>query len=167
MPQAAGDKTKTQRRSIGRAYMRLAAERIDLVHDHIAVSDGVGDAVDVGSQRGKLIVLTLEIDSVLEQEALNVSIWGSADGFTWSRQPLASFTPKYYCGTYSILLNLSQHPEVRYLRAQWSVQRWKKTSSKPMFVFHLYAEPSGSRVSVKKAAAGEDHGGKALVRIAI
>lgn len=146
--------------------MRLTTEQIHLVHEHVAVSDGVGDVVDVSFQRGKLIVLTLAIDSVLEQEALNVSIWGSQDGTTWSRQPLASFTPKYYCGTYSILLNLSNHPEVRYLRAQWSVQRWKKMSSAPMFIFHLYAEPSGARVSVKKAA-GKEHGCNALVRTAM
>ena len=82
IPQAVVDKTETERRSISRADMRLTTEHIHLVHDHVAVSDGVGDAVDVGSQRGKLIVLTLEIDSVLEDEALNASIWGSPDGVT-------------------------------------------------------------------------------------
>ena len=67
-----------------------------LLPESVARSDGMGPEIGLGSKRGKLIVLTLGITRVIEQEILEVSIWGSSDGKYWGSGPLASFPPKYY-----------------------------------------------------------------------
>jgi len=113
----------------------------------VASSDGCGPAFELSpSENAKLLVLTLEINSVLEHEALSVSIWGSPDGENWGMRPLTAFPPKYCCGVYSILLNLAAHPAIRYIRAQWKMQLWKNTTKELMFEFCLSVEPSGSRI---------------------
>ena len=87
-----------------------------LLPESIARADGIGPEIDLGSKRGKLLVLTLGITRILEQESLEVSVWGSSDGETWTARPVAKFPPKFYCGLYSILLNLGSHPETRFVR---------------------------------------------------
>ena len=79
-------------------------------------------------------------EPIVEQESLDVSIWGSADGKEWGAKPLIAFPQKFYVGVYTILLDLSAHPEVRYLQARWQVARWGVGSTKPMFTFYVFAE---------------------------
>ncbi|HUA18473.1 MAG TPA: hypothetical protein VMU80_22495 [Bryobacteraceae bacterium] len=122
-----------------------------LLPESIARADGIGPEIDLGPKRGKLLVLTLGITRILEQESLEVSVWGSPDGESWSARPLAKFPPKYYCGLYSILLNLGSHHDMRFVRVQWKMSRWCKRDSLPMFGFYVYAEESGSRVSTAVA----------------
>ena len=122
-----------------------------LLPESIARTDGAGPEVDLGSKRGKLLVLTLGITRILEQESLEVTVLGSADGEKWDAKPLAKFPPKFYCGLYSILLNLGSNTDVRYLRVHWKMSRWSKRESTPMFGFYVYAEESGARVSVAVA----------------
>ena len=104
-----------------------------------------------GSKRGKLLVLTLGITRIIEQESLEVSIWGSGDGEKWGLRPLATFPPKFYCGIYSMLLNLSSKPDLRFVRVTWRMSRWSKGEAMPMFGFYVYAEESGSRISAAVA----------------
>ena len=66
--------------------------------ESIARADGVGPEVDLGRMRGRLLVLTLGITRILEQESLEVTVWGSPDGEKWGSKPLAKFPPKFYCG---------------------------------------------------------------------
>ena len=122
-----------------------------LLPESIARADGTGPEIDLGSKRGKLLVLTLGITRILEQERLEVTVLGSADGENWDSKPLAKFPPKFYCGLYSILLNLGSRPDVRCLRIHWTMSRWSKRESMPMFGFYVYAEESGARVSVAVA----------------
>jgi len=122
-----------------------------LLPESIARADGIGPEIDLGPKRGKLLVLTLGITRILEQESLEVTVWGSPDGESWSARPLAKYPPKYYCGLYSILLNLGSHAEVRYVRVQWKMSRWSKRDTLPMFGFYVYAEESGSRISAAVA----------------
>jgi hypothetical protein len=82
---------------------------------------------------------------------LEVTVWGSSDGAEWDAKPLAKFPPKFYCGLYSILLNLGSRADVRFLRIQWTMSRWSKRETMPMFGFYVYAEESGARVSVAVA----------------
>ena len=51
-----------------------------LLPEQMAESDGIGPQVDVGTDQGKLLVLTLSIDRVVEKGVLVVSVWGSSDG---------------------------------------------------------------------------------------
>src|SRR5208282_4263251 len=91
---------------------------------------GVGPDVHLGESRGGLILLTLGITRIIEQESLDVSIWGSADNVEWGAKPLVSFPQKFYCGTYQIVLDLSDCPTVRFLRGKWQVNRWGKGEPK-------------------------------------
>jgi hypothetical protein len=122
-----------------------------LLPESIVRADGAGPEIDLGSKRGKLLVLTLGITRILEQESLEIIVCGSADGEQWDSKPLAKFPPKFYCGLYSILLNLGARPDVKFLRVQWKMSRWSKRESVPMFGFYVYAEESGARVSVAVA----------------
>jgi hypothetical protein len=117
-----------------------------LLPESIARADGIGPEIDLGSKRGKLLVLTLGITRILEQESLELSVFGSLDGQKWGVKPLAKFPPKFYCGLYSILLNLGSQNDVRFVRVQWRMSRWSKRESMPMFGFYVYAEESGARV---------------------
>jgi len=122
-----------------------------LLPESIVRANGIGPEIDLGSKRGKLLVLTLGITRILEQESLEVIVLGSLDGEQWEPKPLAKFPPKYYCGLYSILLNLGSRGDVKYVRVHWKMSRWSKRESIPMFGFYVYAEESGSRVSVAVA----------------
>lgn len=123
-----------------------------LLPESIARRDGMGQVIDLGSQRGKLLVLTLGITRVMEQENLEVTVWGSCDGDDWGSRPLASFPPKYYCGLYSILLNLVSRPDTKFVRVKWKMSRWSAAETTPMFGFYLYAEESGARVGAAAMA---------------
>jgi len=122
-----------------------------LLPESIARTDGAGPEIELGSKRGKLLVLTLGITRILEQESLEVTVLGSEDGENWDAKPLAKFPPKFYCGLYSILLNLGSRDDVKFLRVHWKMSRWSKRESLPMFGFYVYAEESGARVSVAVA----------------
>ncbi len=125
--------------------------RYFLLPESIARADGMGPETDLGSKRGKLLVLTLGITQILEQESLELTVWGSPDGQKWGSKPLARFPPKFYCGLYSILLNLGSQDDVRFVRVQWKMSRWNKRENVPMFGFFVYAEESGARVSTAVA----------------
>jgi len=101
---------------------------------------GAGPDTPIGEERGGTLILTLGITRIIEQESLDFSIWGSADGKDFGTRPLVSFPQKFYCGTYQILLDLSEHPDIRYLRAKWLVNRWGKGSPKPLFTVYLFAQ---------------------------
>jgi len=102
--------------------------------------DGAGPEISLGNQQGRAVVLTLGIMRIIEQESLDLCIWGSADGSDWGARPLMSFPQKFYCGTYQTVVDLSQHPDVKYLQAKWQVNRWGKGDSKPMFGIYLFVQ---------------------------
>ncbi|SPE40500.1 conserved hypothetical protein [Candidatus Sulfopaludibacter sp. SbA3] len=101
---------------------------------------GTGPAIALGTERGGTLILTLGITRIIEQESIDLSIWGSVDGSTWSVKPLVSFPQKFYCGTYQILLDLSDHSDIRHIRARWQVNRWGKGDPKPLFDIYLFAQ---------------------------
>ena len=144
----------------------IAAETYELVPECVTKSDGLGPVVDCNSQRGELLVVTLAIETVLQQESIALSIWGSPDGIHWGTKPLARFSEKSYCGLYSILLNLAKHPDTQHLRAQWTVRRWDKRAGEPTFLFHVYVEPSGARLSARSIGREARHGAEAVLRVA-
>ena len=111
-----------------------------LVPEAVIREDGEGPVISVASSKGKLLLLTLGITRIIEQESLDVSVWGSPDGADWGTNPLVSFPQKFYCGTYQILLDLASYPDVAYLRAQWKLNRWGRGDPKPLFVFYLFLQ---------------------------
>src|SRR5512133_156920 len=93
--------------------------------------------IDVLGATSRVLLLTLHITDVIEQESLDVSIYGSADGTTWSEKPLLSFPQKFYRGEHPLLLDLSDKPDVKMLRAHWEVARWGRGTDIPMFEFEV------------------------------
>jgi hypothetical protein len=107
-----------------------------LVAEKTAVnSKGDGPAVDVSGAANRVFLLTLEITKIIEQESLDVSIMSSADGAAWSAKAVVAFPQKFYCGEFPLLLDLTAHPEVKFVRAHWEVARWGRGVETPMFEF--------------------------------
>jgi len=109
--------------------------------------DGTGPTIDLGLDPASLLVISMGINHVIENERLTLSIWGSVDGNDWGEKPLVSFPPKAYCGVYSTFLNLAAHPQVRYLRAKWNMVRCGHSEGDPLFGFYASAQESSSQVS--------------------
>ena len=108
---------------------------------------GTGGILDLGDLQGETLILTLGITRIIEQESIDISIWGSADGSEWGTKPLAAFPQKFYCGTYQMLLDLADRP-VRYLKATWQVSRWGKGDPKPLFGLYLFVQAMQARLAV-------------------
>lgn len=98
---------------------------------------GDGPAVDIGGATSRIFLLTLNITRVIEQESLDISIFGSADGSTWPAKPIDSFPQKFYAGHHPLLLDTSDKPDIKFLRAHWEVNRWGRGEPTPMFEFHI------------------------------
>ena len=110
-----------------------------LIPETVVREAGTSPELSVDSISGGLLLLTLGITRIIEQESLDLSIWGSSDNADWGAKPLISFPQKFYCGTYQLLLDLSHHPDVKHLRAKWQVSRWGRGDPKPLFGIYLFA----------------------------
>src|ERR1700722_9480394 len=108
-----------------------------LLPETVTPEDGAGGEVALGPRQGKPLVLTLGITRIAEPQSLDVSIWGSSDRTYWRQ--LTTFPQKFYYGTYLLLLDLTQHREVRHLRAQWRMSRWGVGERHPQSGFNLFA----------------------------
>jgi hypothetical protein len=109
-----------------------------LVAENTVVSaKGDGPAVDVSGASNVVFLLTLSITNIIEQESLEVSIHGSADGTTWNPKPVVTFPQKFYAGETPLLLDLTAHSDVKFVRAHWEVARWGRGTETPMFEFSL------------------------------
>jgi len=98
---------------------------------------GDGPVVDIGSASNRVFLLSLNITGIVEQESLDVSIHGSVDGTTWAPKPVTNFPQKFYHAQHPLLLDLTGHPEAKFLRAHWEVSRWGRGSETPMFEFNV------------------------------
>ncbi len=98
---------------------------------------GDGPAVDLSITSNRVFLLTLSITDIIEQESLDVSVFGSADGATWAAKPLATFPQKFYRGDHPLLLDLTSEKEVKFVRAHWEVGRWGRGPETPMFEFQV------------------------------
>jgi hypothetical protein len=102
-------------------------------------ASGDGAAHDVSGSGTRTFLLTLTIDDVIEQESLDVSIQGSADGAEFTRMPLLKMPQRFYRGETRLVLDLTLKPEVKFIRARWDLNRWGRVAPTPMFVFGLHA----------------------------
>ena len=98
---------------------------------------GDGPVVEVRGAANRVFLLSLNITGIVEQESLDVSIQGSADGANWGPKPVTNFPQKFYQARHPVLLDLTGHPEVKFLRAHWEVSRWGRGSETPMFEFDV------------------------------
>ncbi len=100
-------------------------------------ANGDGQPFDVSASETRTFLCRLTITEQIEQESLDVSIWGSAGGQDFGKRPLLKLPQQFYCGTTKMVLDISLRPEVRFLRARWEVNRWGRVSPLAMFVAEL------------------------------
>ena len=118
----------------------------------VVTAKGDGSVVDVSGASNRVFLVTLDITKIIEQESLDLSIYGSGDGAAWSPKSLASFPQKFYCGQSPLLLDLTAHPEVKFVRAHWEVARWGRGIETPMFEFGVTLKEVPANV-LKEATA--------------
>ncbi len=118
-----------------------------------AQKNGSGPAFELGASRGGQLLLTLGITRIIEQESLDVEIWGSADNESWGERPLLRFPQKFYCGTYTLLLDMSKVPDVKYLRVDYKVNRWGRGDGIPLFSFYVFAQTAAPVSNAELCAA--------------
>ncbi len=113
-----------------------------LAEDGPIEGNGESPLLDLGSLAGKALGVVLGIQASVEQQSLEVTVWGSADGETWASAPLLHFPQKFYAGVSELLLDMSGHPDVRYLKAKWTANRWGRGSTKADFRAYLFVRPA-------------------------
>lgn len=123
-----------------------------LIPESVIREDGAGPEVSLGSAQGRLLLLTLGITRIIEQQSLEISIWGSTDKADWGARPLLTLPQKFYCGLYRFLLDLSDSPQVQYLRARWKVNRWGRGDAKPLFGVWMAVEEAASQSLTARSA---------------
>jgi hypothetical protein len=103
----------------------------------VVTAKGDSAPLDISEAASRVFLLTLSVSSIVEQEALEVSLFTSADGTTWETKPVASLPQKFYLGEYPLLVDLSQSPSAKFVRAHWEVTRWGRGSTTPKFEIGL------------------------------
>ena len=130
----------------------------DLVPAKTVVSGkGDGAAVDLSGASHRVFLLTLNITSIIEQESLDVSVYGSTDGSAWPPKPLGSFPQKFYRGQQAMLLDLRQHQDVKFVRAHWEASRWGRGTETPMFEFGVSIKEVSSEILREATAEHSTH----------
>ena len=94
---------------------------------------GQSEPVDVSGSATRTFLCTMNISDQLEQESLDLSIWGSADGENWGTQPILRLPQRFYRGETRAVLELALRPEVKLVRAMWELNRWGRVAPTPKF----------------------------------
>ena len=100
--------------------------------------NGHGEAADIRGSATRTFFCILVIHDQIEQESVDVAIWGSADGENWGTHPILKLPQQFYKGETRAVLELSLVPEVNFIRAGWDLNRWGRVAPTPMFVLGLH-----------------------------
>ena len=107
-------------------------------------ANGEGEPRDISASQTRTFICSMNIAEQIEQESVDISIWGSADGQDFGKMPLLKMPQRFYRGETRQILDLSHRPEIRFLRAKWELARWGRVAPHPMFVLacHLSEIPT-------------------------
>jgi hypothetical protein len=100
--------------------------------------NGHGEAVEIRESATRTFYCTLVVREQIEQESVDVAIWGSADGENWGTHPILKLPQQFYKGETRAVLELALVPEVNFIRAGWDLNRWGRVAPTPMFVLGLH-----------------------------
>jgi len=115
------------------------AMEFDLLPQGTRVEEnGFGAAMDIRASKTRTFFCVMEIYDQIEQESVDVSIWGSADGEKWDAFPLLKLPQQFYRGETRAVLDLGLAPEINFIRAGWELNRWGRVAPLPMFVLGLH-----------------------------
>ena len=119
-------------------------------------SSGDGASFDISSSATRTFLCLLTVADQLEQESLDVSIYGSADGTAWTTKPLLKLPQQFYRGHAKMVFDLSMRPEIKFIRARWELNRWGRGAPLAMFVagLELTEVPQMSRETPGRSAVG-------------
>jgi hypothetical protein len=99
----------------------------------VVTAKGDSEALDVSTAANPVFLATLSVTKIVEQEAIELSFFTSADGTTWDTKPVTSLPQKFYVGEYPLLVDLSNANGARFVRAHWEVNRWGRGPVTPNF----------------------------------
>jgi hypothetical protein len=97
-------------------------------------ANGEGQPFDISASQTRTFICSMEITDQMEQESVDISVWGSADGQDFGKMPLLKMPQRFYRGETRQVLDLSLKPEIRFLRAKYDLARWGRVAPHPMFV---------------------------------
>ena len=115
-----------------------------LVEETTVRESGESAVFDANEHCNHNLLLTLGVTHAIEKQSITLEIHGSTDGLSWPAKPIASLTPKFYCGTYQLVLPKC---EMRYLKARWRVIRWSRDERPPFFSIYIFAEAQRARAA--------------------
>jgi hypothetical protein len=118
----------------------------------VATCKGDGPCIDLSHSSSRVFLVTLDITKIIEQQSLDISIYGSPDGEAWEPKSITAFPQKFYCGEFPMLLDLTAHPNVKFVRVHWEVARWGRGTETPMFEFDIRLKEVPPNI-LKEAAA--------------
>jgi hypothetical protein len=117
------------------------AMEFDLIpNDTLVRENGVSAAVDIRASQTRTFFCVMNITDQIEQESLDVSIWASADGENWGTHPVLKVPQQFYRGETRAVLDMTQIPEINFVRAAWELNRWGRVAPLPMFVLGLHVK---------------------------
>jgi hypothetical protein len=114
--------------------------------------NGDGEAREISASKTRTFLCVMDITDQIEQESVDLSIWGSADGQDWGKMPQLKMPQRFYRGETRQILDLSMKPEIRFVRARWELARWGRVAPHPMFVlgFHLTEVPAFAHTTASR-----------------
>ncbi len=135
------------------------AMEIDLIALHTQVEEnGAGEAIDISASTTRTFLATLLVTDQMEQESIDVSIGGSSDGQNWGAKPILKLPQQFYRGETRAVLDLALRPEVKFIRAQWELNRWGRVAPLTMFKVGLHlAEVPAMPQPAKLEAVAKEH----------
>jgi hypothetical protein len=119
--------------------------RLDLIPPGTRLTaNGEGHAFELAASQTRVFMCTMFITEQIEQESVDVSVWGSPDGQDFGKLPLLKMPQRFYRGETRQILDLTLKPEVKFLRAKWELTRWGRGAPHPVFVlgFNLSEIPA-------------------------
>jgi hypothetical protein len=101
-------------------------------------ANGHGAVFNIDSSQTRTFLCSMDITEQIEQESIDISVWGSSDGEDWGKLPLLKMPQRFYKGDTRQVLDLAWKEKIRFLRAKWELTRWGRVAPRPMFVVGLF-----------------------------
>src|SRR5437016_12891736 len=116
----------------------MAMEFDLILFDTKVENNGEGEKVDVSASSTRTFFCVMVISDQIEQESIDVSIWGSADGENWGAHPFLKLPQRFYRGETRAVLEVALRADVKFIRAKWELNRWGRGAPTPMFRVGLH-----------------------------
>ncbi len=112
----------------------MAVQFVLIPPDTRLTANGEGQPFDISGSQTRTFICSMEITDQMEQESVDISVWGSADGQDFGKMPLLKMPQRFYRGETRQVLDLSLKPEIRFIRARYDLARWGRVAPHPLFV---------------------------------